>query len=41
MEVLAKQAQNETILLYEDGVPDVHFSRLMSRFVSLTAYNKI
>ena len=31
IEVILKQVQGEVVLVYEDNVPDKHFSRLMSR----------
>jgi hypothetical protein len=31
IEVILKQVQGEVVLVYEDNVPDTHFSRLMSR----------
>ena len=33
MEAIVKQVQGQVVLLYEDTVPDSHFSKLMSRFV--------
>jgi hypothetical protein len=34
IEVILKQVQGEIVLVYEDNIPDTHFSKLMSRFVS-------
>ena len=31
MEVIVKQAENEIVMLYQENVPELHFSRLMSR----------
>ena len=33
MEAIVKQVQGQVVLLYEDTIPDSHFSKLMSRFV--------
>ena len=33
MEAIVKQVQGQVVLLFEDNLPDSHFSKLMSRFV--------
>ena len=33
MEAIVKQVQGQVVLLFEDNLPESHFSKLMSRFV--------
>ena len=35
MEAIIKQVQGQVVLLFEDTIPDSHFLKLMSRFVSI------